>query len=91
MAEPLLNVEDLRISFPSEALTHIWFDLWYATDEQLQRDMSSGRHGELAAIFSQAAREYAGAESEVRFHSHQYVREKCGGNYFNYYYFGFLR
>ena len=82
---------DLRISSPNGAWTHIRFDLWYATDEQLQRDMASGRQGELIEIFSQAAQEYAGAESEVRFHSHQHVREKCGGNYFNYYYFGFLR
>ena len=82
---------NLRISFPNRARTYVWFDLWYETDQELQQDAVSGHHRELIEIFSEAAREYAGAEPEVRFHSHQHVREKCGGNYFNYYYFGFLR
>ena len=82
---------DLRVSFPNAARTYVGFDLWYATDEQLQQDTASGRHGELTAIFSEAARECAGAEPVVHFHSHQHVREKWGGNYYNYCYFGLLR
>jgi hypothetical protein len=31
-----------------------------------------------------AARESARADSEVRFHSHQFVRERYLGNYFEY-------
>lgn len=74
---------DLHIGFNVD-LTHLRFDVWYTTDEQFERDKDSGRHGELAEILQEAARKFAQAESEVYFHSHQFVREKCGGNYFHY-------
>jgi hypothetical protein len=74
---------DLHIGFNTD-LTHFRFDVWYTTDEQFERDKHSGRHGELAEILREAAREFAQADSEVYFHSQQFVREKCGGNYFNY-------
>ena len=74
---------DLHIGFDNE-LTHFRFDLWYATDDRLERDKASGRHDELTEILRRAAREFAQADSEVYFHSHQFVREQCGGNYFLY-------
>jgi hypothetical protein len=74
---------ELRIAFSID-MTHIGFDIWYQTDEALERDKSSGRQEELAEIMRTAARECAHADSEVRFHSHQFVREKCGGDYFLY-------
>jgi hypothetical protein len=74
---------DLHIGVNAE-LTHFRFDVWYRTDEQFGRDRESGRHGELADILREALREVAQADSEVYFHSHQFVQEKCGGNYFGY-------
>ena len=74
---------ELHIGFDLE-LTHVGFDLWYQTDQELERDLSSGRREQLAEIMRCAAREVAKANSEVRFHSHQFVREKYHGNYFEY-------
>ena len=65
-------------------LTFVGFDLWYQRDEDLEQDRASGRRAELASIMQGAAREIANADSEVRFHSHQTVQEKCGGDYFRY-------
>jgi hypothetical protein len=76
-------IADLHIGFDLE-ITHVGFDVWYQTDEELERDASSGRRVQLAEIMRGAAREIARADSEVRFHSHQFVRERYHGNYFEY-------
>jgi hypothetical protein len=81
--------EELQISPATKAWKHVSFDLWYATDAEFEQDDASGRHRELTEIFERAARDCAGADSTVCFHSHQTVREK-NGDYFRYFYFGFL-
>jgi len=75
--------KDLHIGIGFE-LNFVGFDLWYQTNEQLQRDAASGRQEQLAEIMKRAARECAAADSDVRFHSHQFVRENYRGNYFEY-------
>lgn len=65
-------------------LTHMRFDAWYETDAELEDDRSSGRRVELVEAMQAVAREIANAASDVYFHSHQFVREKCGGDYFSY-------
>lgn len=62
----------------------VGFDVWYRFDDDLDRDRSSGRLAELTSIMQAAAKEIAQADSEVRFHSHQTVQEKCGGDYYQY-------
>ena len=74
---------ELDIGFSLD-MRHISFDVWYQTDQELERDKSSGRHEQLAGIMRSAAGECANAESEVRFHSRQFVREQCGDDYFAY-------
>ena len=65
-------------------LSFVGFDVWYQLDGELEQDRSSGRLAELTTIMQTAARQIANADSEVRFHSHQTVHEKCGGDYFRY-------
>jgi len=74
---------ELDIGFSLD-MRHISFDVWYQTDRELEQDKSSGRHEQLAEIMRSAARGCANAESSVRFHSHQFVREKYSGDYFAY-------
>jgi len=76
-------VADLHVGFDLE-MTRVGFDVWYQTDQESARDLSSGRREQLAEIMRCAAREIAHADSEVWFHSHQFVREKYHGNYFEY-------
>ena len=76
-------VAELHIGFDLE-LTHVGFDVWYQTDQELERDLSSGRREQLAEIMRGTAREIADADATVSFHSHQFVREKYHGNYFEY-------
>jgi hypothetical protein len=75
--------KELWIGCNSE-LSFVGFDVWYEFDDELERDRSSGRLAELTSIMQVAAEQVANAESEVRFHSHQTVQEKCGGDYFRY-------
>ena len=65
-------------------LSFVGFDIWYQLDDELEQDRSSGRVAELTLIMQTAARQIANADSKVRFHSHQTVQEKFGGNYFLY-------
>ena len=60
------------------------FDVWYDTDAALEQDRSTSRLEEFSRIIREIAARIAGAPATVYFHSHQFVREKCGGNYFNY-------
>jgi hypothetical protein len=76
--------KDLHIGYNLD-LTYVGFDVWYESDEDLERDRSSGRHEELTEIMQRAAKQIADAESEVRFHSHQFVKEKYEGDYFRYF------
>jgi hypothetical protein len=68
----------------SLGFTSIRFDVWYDTDAELEHDRATGRHAELAKIIKEIAERITAAPATVYFHSHQFVREKCGGNYFNY-------
>ena len=65
-------------------LSSVSFDVWYDFDDDLEQDRSLGRLDELTSIMQTAAKNIANAGSEVNFHSHQTVREKCDGNYFRY-------
>ena len=65
-------------------MTHVRFDVWYNRDEELEKDYSSGKHDEPKAALRRIAKEVSNAESDVYFHSHQFVKEKCDGDYFRY-------
>ena len=75
--------KELSVGCNSE-LSFVGFDVWYQFDNELERDRSSGRLAELTSIMQTAAKQIANADSEVRFHSHQTVQEKCDGDYFRY-------
>jgi len=65
-------------------VTKVSFMVWYSTDSELAAGQGNGRQDELRSILEDVARKVANAASEVTFHSHQFVAEKCGGNYFRY-------
>jgi hypothetical protein len=66
-------------------IDNIRFDFFCETDEELEKDRVSGRQDQLTRIMEGAARKFADAKSSVHFHSHQTVREKCGGSYYRYF------
>ncbi len=65
-------------------LTRASFAVWYQEDEELVLDRQNGRHQELTRVLQTVAEEVASLPAEVTFHSHQHVREKCGGDYRKY-------
>ena len=68
----------------SLGIKSIRFDVWYETDAEFEHDRATSRHAELSNILQEIAWRIAAAPATVYFHSHQFVREKCGGDYFNY-------
>ena len=74
---------DLHIGFSLD-MDHIGFDVWYQTDKELEKARSTGFDRKLVKIMETAALTFSNAKSRVGFHSHQFVKEKCGGDYFQY-------
>ena len=75
--------DDLHIG-SSVGMKSFRFDVWYKTDEELSRDRSSGRQAEISGVIQRITRRVANASSTVYFHSHQYIQERCGGDYSSY-------
>jgi hypothetical protein len=65
-------------------VTKVTFMVWYSKDSDLAISQSNGRQDEIRSVLQDVASKVANAPSEVTFHSHQFVTEKCGGDYFRY-------
>jgi len=67
------NLEDIR------------FDYFYKTDAELDNDIESGNQKFIVEAIERATKKHVIRVPEVNFHSHQFIQEKCGGNYFRYF------
>lgn len=60
------------------------FDFWFETDIELEQVKISEFGEKIIRVCKTAVEELATGECKVIFHSRQFVKERCNGNYFTY-------
>ena len=66
-------------------LENIRIDYFYKTDADLSSDEESGQRQFIVEAIEKATKKHVNRVPEINFHSHQFIQEKCGGDYFQYF------
>lgn len=74
-----------ELQMNSGDLENIRFDYFYSTDAELNSDSESGQQQVIVDAIRSAAKIHVAGLSEIYFHSHQFVQEKCNGDYYQYF------
>ena len=63
----------------------IRIDYFYKTDAELESDKANGQQQFIVGAIEKATKKHVKGLPEIYFHSHQFIQEKCGGDYFQYF------
>ena len=78
------EIDRNRLWINSGDLDHISFDYFYETDAEQEKSQNDGTEASMIQAILRATGNHVATEPDIRFHSFQFINEKCGGDLYRY-------